>query len=77
MITSSTTSPLLRRGLYLEYTTLGWNVVGRQINRIRFRGCKHRPVSAKRIARGELHLQPRLTLSIGQRGRRNRIAITS
>jgi len=28
VITSSTTSPLLRRGLYLEYTTLGWNVVG-------------------------------------------------
>jgi divalent metal cation (Fe/Co/Zn/Cd) transporter len=26
--TSSTASPLLRRGLYLEYTTLGWNVVG-------------------------------------------------
>jgi divalent metal cation (Fe/Co/Zn/Cd) transporter len=26
--TSSTTSPLLRRGLYLEYTTLGWNIIG-------------------------------------------------
>jgi divalent metal cation (Fe/Co/Zn/Cd) transporter len=28
MAASSMSSPLLRRGLYLEYLTLGWNVVG-------------------------------------------------
>lgn len=28
MATRSLPSPLLRRGLYLEYATLGWNVVG-------------------------------------------------
>lgn len=28
MVATPTSSPLLRRGLYLEYLTLGWNVVG-------------------------------------------------
>ncbi len=33
MVAGPVSSPLLRRGLFLEYLTLGWNVAGSGVSR--------------------------------------------